>query len=77
LAINVLKHGRGRSYEHLLSKSAELEFKVKRPGESVFDEDEVSEVDTFIDVDDQFVRRCAALIQEITSFIRSKENVWI
>src|SRR4051794_5714317 len=37
LAINVLKHGQGRSYEILLSRASELEFKVKRPDERFFD----------------------------------------
>ncbi|MGE0257702.1 MAG: hypothetical protein AB7H71_10240 [Alphaproteobacteria bacterium] len=77
LAVNVLKHGRGKSYERLLAMPGELEFKIKKPGESFFDEGEVSEIDTLIDVDDQLVRRCATLIQEIACFIRSKENVWI
>jgi hypothetical protein len=77
LAINVLKHGRGKSYDRLLAQSAELEFKLKELGRSFFDEGDVSEVGTLIDVDDQFVRRCAALIQEISGLIRSKESVWI
>jgi hypothetical protein len=32
----------------------------------------VSEVSVLIDVDDQFVRRCAALIQEVSVILRSK-----
>jgi len=77
LAINVLKHGRGRSYDRLLARSAELEFKIKEAGEAFLDEGDVSEVDTLIDVGDKFVRRCAALIQEISTFIRSEEKIWI
>jgi hypothetical protein len=72
LAINVLKHGMGRSYQRLLAKSSELEFKVKPEGEPFFFEGDVSEVSTLIDVDEQFVRRCAALIQEASSIVHSK-----
>jgi hypothetical protein len=64
LAINVLKHGQGRSYQQLLQKSSKLEFKVKPEGEPFFFEGDVSEVGVLIDVDEQFVRRCAALIQQ-------------
>jgi hypothetical protein len=65
LAVNVLKYGRGRSYAQLLTKPAkELEFHL-----------EVD--DTLINADDQFVSRCAALIQEVSAIIRSKEKSWI
>lgn len=74
LAINVLKHGKGRSYRQLLAKSSELEFKVKREGDNFFFEGDVSEVSVLIDVDDQFVRRCATLIQEASSIISSNTN---
>jgi hypothetical protein len=77
LAINVLKHGRGRSYAQLLARAVKLEFEVKPQGEDFFYEGDVSEVDTLINVDERFVRRCAALIQEASAVIRSKEDVWI
>ena len=77
LAINVLKHGSGRSYGQLLAKSANLEFNVKPEGEPFFYEGDVSEVDVLIDVDERFVRRCAGLIEEVSSVIRSNEQVWI
>jgi hypothetical protein len=77
LAVNVLKHGRGRSYDRLLTQSTELEFKIKEPSEAFFHEGDVSEVVTLIDADDQFVRRCAALVEEISTFIRSEEKIWI
>ena len=35
-AINVLKHGRGRSYERLLSQINALPFRLKRPEECFF-----------------------------------------
>ncbi len=77
LAVNVLKHGRGRSYEQLLARSGEVEFKVKPPEENFFSEGDVSEVGVLIDVDDGFVRRCAAVIEEVSAVIRSKEPVWM
>jgi hypothetical protein len=71
-AINVLKHGTGRSYRQLLGKASKLEFKIKPEGEPFFYEGDVSEVDVLIDVDEQFVRRCAALIREVSSIMRSR-----
>ena len=70
--MNVLKHGRGRSYERLLARPGEVEFKVKAPDENFFSEGDVSEVGVLIDVDDGFVRRCAAVIEEASAVIRTK-----
>jgi hypothetical protein len=75
LAVNVLKHGRGRSYDQLLARSGEVEFEVKPPKESVVSEGDVSEVGVLIDVDDGFVRRCAAVIEEVSAVIRSRKPV--
>lgn len=78
LAINVLKHGKGRSYEQLLARSASLDFKVKPDDEHFFYEGDVSEVmSLLIDVDDKFVLTCAALIQEAAALIRSVEKNWL
>lgn len=66
LAINVLKHGRGRSYDALVGKANGLPFRLKLPDEHFFNEGDVSEVSTLIDVDDAFVRRCAVVIREVT-----------
>jgi len=68
-AINVLKHGRGRSYDALITMGNYLPFRIKRPGEDFFSEGDVSEVATLIEVDDQFVRDCAALIAQVASVI--------
>jgi hypothetical protein len=54
-AINVLKHGRGPSYDALLAESDDLPFRIKRPDEIFFFEGDVSEVSTLIEVDDQCV----------------------
>ena len=68
LAINVLKHGKGKSYEKLLQRLDRLEFTVRGDHE-VCEEGDVSEVDILVDVDDDFVRRCAELIEQASSVI--------
>lgn len=70
LAVNVLKHGRGRSYDALVAKSGALLFRVKLPGEAFFCEGDVSEVSTLIEVDDKFVLSCAEVIREVSEVIR-------
>jgi len=65
LAINVLKHGRGRSYDALVGKASTLAFRVKLPDEHFFNEGDVSEGSTLIEVDDVFVRRCSVVIREV------------
>lgn len=69
-AINVLKHGRGRSYDTLVAKSGVLPFKIKLPGSNYFDEGDVSEISTLIEVTDDFVIDCAKLIEEVSDEIR-------
>ena len=68
-AINVLKHGKGRSYDTLLSKSELLPFKIKLRGENFFEEGDVSQINSLIEVDDNFVLNCADLIDKISSEI--------
>ena len=70
LAVNVLKHGKGRSYDALVGKAETLFFRVKMPGEAFFSEGDVSEVSTLIEVDDAFVLRCAEVIRDVSIVIR-------
>lgn len=70
-AINVLKHGEGPSYETLLLKSELLPFRIKLRGENYFDEGDVSEIKTLIEVDDNFVMNCADLIDKVSEEIRA------
>lgn len=70
LAINVLKHGRGRSYDALIAKPGTLPFNIKRPGQTFFYEGDVSEANTLIEVDNQFVINCAELIEAISNVLR-------
>ena len=70
LAINALKHGRGRSYNTLLTKNGgTLNSKVKQSGEHFFDEGDVSEVTTLIDVDDNFIYNCVETIRLVSEKI--------
>lgn len=54
-AINVLKHGYGQSYDSLIKDKHNLPFRIKSEGEYFFEEGDVSEVISPIEVDDQFV----------------------
>lgn len=70
LAINVLKHGRGSSYDKLVIMANELSFTLKIPGQSFFDEGDVSEVSPYlIQVDDQFVLNCADIVRQVSKVI--------
>ncbi|OGU67769.1 MAG: hypothetical protein A2499_01060 [Stygiobacter sp. RIFOXYC12_FULL_38_8] len=71
LAINVLKHGRGRSYDLLVAKSCSLPFKMKLPNEPYFLEGDVSEFSTLIQVDDAFIQLCGDTIYEVSVIIRN------
>ena len=68
-ATNVLKHGRGKSYQELLAVRDKLPFKLKGEGETFFSEGNVDEITVLIDVDDAFVRNCADFIREINEVI--------
>ena len=69
-AVNVLKHGKGRSYDWLLSCES-LPFTVKARDQNFFFEGDVSEPDTLVLVDDVFVRSCAELVQESIEVVQS------
>ena len=77
-AVNALKHGQGRSYDALVSKSNRLPFRVKLPDEGFFFEGDVSEVDILVDADDAFVLRCATIIQDVADAIkRARPGTWL
>lgn len=69
-AINVLKHGRGDSYDALIAKVDSLPFRVKLPDEAFFFEGDVAEVATLIEVNDKFVLDCAGLIGDVCAIVR-------
>ena len=70
LAVNVLKHGEGRSHQELLARADKLEFKVRADGDHFYEEGDVSDVGILVDADDQFVQRCAELIKEASDAVR-------
>ena len=72
LAINVLKHGKGRSYDALVQKAALLPFRIKLPDEAFFNEGDVAEVSTLVEVDDAFVSLCAEVIYDVSVSINSE-----
>ena len=74
-AVNVLKHGRGSSYDELVRRAKELPFRGKLPHETFFSEGDLSEVDTLIEVDDDFIRNCARVIKDVFCVaIRSRSS---
>ncbi|WP_338646479.1 hypothetical protein V5J73_13385 [Flavobacterium sp. KS-LB2] len=73
-AINVLKHGKGKSYNALVSQSTKLPFKIKLIGENFFEEGDVAEVSTLIEVNDKFVLDCAELIENVSKEIRNERS---
>ncbi|MGY4369220.1 hypothetical protein ACVW1A_005285 [Bradyrhizobium sp. LB1.3] len=71
LAVNVLKHGEGRSHQDLIARADKVEFKVRAKGEHFHGEGDVSDVGILVDVDDKFVWRCAELIEKASEAIRA------
>lgn len=68
-AINVLKHGKGRSYNSLSARVQDLPFTIKMPDQNFFFEGDVGEIETLIEVDDKFINDCVKLISKISSVI--------
>ena len=69
LAVNVLKHGRGRSHDDLLARRDALPFKVRAEGE-FFDEGDVSEIATLIQADAAFLHHCSETIDLVAAVVR-------
>lgn len=71
LAINALKHGKGRSYNELIAKNTiSIKATVKKPDEHFFFEGDVSEISGLIEVDDEFIENCSLLIARVTRAIQ-------
>jgi len=69
-AINVLKHGAGRSHDRLLGRKVRIDFAVRAIDQAFHDEGDVSEVSTLVRADTQFVRNCGRLVAEVTDALR-------
>lgn len=70
LAVNVLKHGRGRSYETLVARAESLPFRIKMPDGAYFSEGDVGEIGVLIDVDNEFVLACADMIRAVSKALQ-------
>lgn len=65
LAINVLKHGTGRSYKAITTIQGQtLTSKIKKHQEDLFQEGDVSEISTLIEVSDELIANCVGVIKE-------------
>jgi len=69
LAINVLKHGKGRSHSELLRRRNDLPFRVREEDES-FEEGDAAELSTLVKTDEEFLRYCASTIDEVSAVVK-------
>lgn len=69
-AVNVLKHGQGRSYEYLCQRRLELPFSIAmEDGTEDFDEGDVSMLVSLVVVDQELADFFNAVIMEISDFL--------
>lgn len=71
LAVNVLKHGRGRSYDELLLRASFVPFRVKLADQAFFYEGDVAEISTLIEVDNAFIKLCVEVIDEVSVALKT------
>ncbi len=76
-AINVLKHGQGKSYKYLLAQTDPLPFRVRGPDEGSFNEGDVSEISTLIEVTDRFVTDSAQMIEDIGKVVHKVRGIYL
>ena len=69
-AINVLKHGAGRSHDRLLARKARLDFPVRAVDQPFHNEGDISEIGTLVRADAGFVRNCGKLVTEVAEALR-------
>lgn len=71
LAINALKHGKGRSYNKLIAKETmSINATLKNPDENFFFEGDVSEIAGLVEVNDEFIENCSTLIARVSSTLK-------
>jgi len=75
LAINVLKHGKGQSYNELMKQADSLPFQIKKRNHDFFNEGNIDEVSTFIEVDNQFVLSCADIVEQVSKELRKNHEI--
>lgn len=78
LAVNAMKHGQGKSYNTLYAKiGGTTTTKVKQPLEPFFNEGDVGEVSSLINVDDNFIVDCVEVIEKVSKAIQGiRPNVF-
>lgn len=69
LAINVLKHGYGNSYEQLLRRD-NVPFRVKARDEYFFEEGDLGEIPGLVLVDHNFLLSCSHVIDKALTALR-------
>jgi len=70
-AINVLKHGAGRSHDRLLRRKDNLDFRVRAVEQPFHREGDVDEIPTLVRADAAFVRNCGLLVEEVVEALRT------
>ena len=65
-AVNVLKHGYGRSYD----RKGELGFRVKERGDAFFHEGDVGEISALVDPDEVFALECITILEELDQALK-------
>ncbi|MFB9037774.1 hypothetical protein [Xanthomonas arboricola] len=77
LAVNVLKHGRGRSHNDLLARRDALPFRVRAEDE-FFEEGNLSEIATLVQADDAFLHHCSETIDLVAAVVReARPDAWL
>ena len=69
MAINVLKHGAGRSHDALIARRHALPFRVRAEDEFL-EEGDVSELNFLIKADEGFLSYSATVVDQVTAQIR-------
>lgn len=69
-AINVLKHGAGRSHDRLLARKDRVDFAVRALEQPFHKEGDVSEISTLVRADAVFVKNCGRLIADVVCALR-------
>ncbi len=79
LAINALKHGRGKSYNALLAREVgKMNSNIKQPDDNFFDEGHICEITSLIKVDDKFIYSCVEVINQVSHVIeKNKPEVFL
>lgn len=77
LAVNVLKHGAGRSHDELMVRRDQVPFRV-RGNDEFFNEGDVSALATLVQVDSEFLHYCSETIDLVAALIKKERpTAWV